>query len=92
VTQFSDGAAIAIELTRLAKTIDRQRSELSRYVSPQVAELITTDEGERLLAGHRREITAVFCDLHGFTAFSESAAPEMSSVSFARITRSWEHG
>jgi class 3 adenylate cyclase len=76
VTQFSDGAAIAIELTRLAKTIDRQRSELSRYVSPQVAELITSDEGERLLAGHRREITVVFCDLRGFTAFSESAAPE----------------
>ena len=37
VTQFSDGAAIAIELTRLARTIDRQRLELSRYVSPQVA-------------------------------------------------------
>jgi adenylate cyclase len=76
VTQFSDGAAIAIELTRLTKTIDRQRSELSRYVSPQVAGLVTSDEGERLLAGHRREITVVFCDLRGFTAFSESAAPE----------------
>jgi class 3 adenylate cyclase len=76
VTQFSDGAAIAIELTRLAKTIDRQRSELSRYVSPQVAGLVTSDEGERLLAGHRREITVLFCDLRGFTAFSESAAPE----------------
>jgi adenylate cyclase len=76
VTQFSDGAAIAIELTRQAKTIDRQRSELSRFVSPQVAELVTSDEGERLLAGHRREITVVYCDLRGFTAFSESAAPE----------------
>jgi two-component system, NtrC family, sensor kinase len=54
VTQFSDAAAIAIELTRLTKTIDRQRSELTRYVSPQVAGLVTSDEGERVLAGHRR--------------------------------------
>ncbi|HXX60929.1 MAG TPA: adenylate/guanylate cyclase domain-containing protein [Candidatus Sulfotelmatobacter sp.] len=73
---FADQAVIALTTTRLVGTIERQRAELSRFLSPQVADLISSPEGERLLAGHRREITVVFCDLRGFTAFSESAEPE----------------
>ena len=60
----------------LLETIERQKAELSRFLSPQVAALVSTDEGEQMLAGHRREATAVFCDLRGFTAFSDSAEPE----------------
>jgi len=62
--------------TRLLATIDRQRSELSRFLSPQVADLVSSADGEAMLAGHRREITAMFCDLRNFTAFSEAAEPE----------------
>ena len=76
VRSFADQAAVAVTLTTLHQTIDRQRTELARYVSPQVAALIASDGGEALLAGHRREITVLFCDLRGFTAFSETAAPE----------------
>ena len=61
---------------RLVATIDRQRSELSRFLSPQVAALVSSEDGEAMLAGHRREITAMFCDLRNFTVFSESAEPE----------------
>ena len=43
---------------------------------PQVAALVSSDDGEALLAGHRREITAMFCDLRNFTVFSEAAEPE----------------
>jgi len=57
-------------------TIERQKTELSRFLSPQVAALVSTPEGEQLLAGHRRQITAVFCDLRGFTSFAEAAEPE----------------
>jgi len=57
-------------------TIERQKLQLSRFLSPQIAELVSSREGEALLAGHRREITVVFCDLRGFTAFSETAEPE----------------
>jgi class 3 adenylate cyclase len=60
----------------LLETIERQKEELSRFLSPQVAALVSSPEGQQLLAGHRREATAVFCDLRGFTAFSDSAEPE----------------
>jgi adenylate cyclase len=60
----------------LNETIERQRAELARFLSPQVARLISSSEGEQLLAGHRREITVAFCDLRGFTSFAEQADPE----------------
>ena len=60
----------------LLRTIERQKDELSRFLSPQVAALVSTPEGEQLLAGHRRVATAVFCDLRNFTPFSEAAQPE----------------
>jgi adenylate cyclase len=60
----------------LVDTIERQRSQLARFLSPQVAALVSSPDGEALLAGHRREITVMFCDLRNFTVFSESAEPE----------------
>jgi len=60
---------------------DRVRAELERvgrlkrFLSPQVAELIVSSGNEAMLASHRREITVVFCDLRGFTAFGEHAEP-----------------
>jgi class 3 adenylate cyclase len=76
VQTFADQAAVAIANARLLETVERQRSELARFLSPQVAELITSDEGERLLVGHRAYISVLFCDLRGFTAFAETAEPE----------------
>jgi class 3 adenylate cyclase len=76
VQTFSDQAAIALRTARLMETIERQRTELARFISPQVAELISSPEGEQLLAGHRAYISCLFCDLRGFTAFAETAAPE----------------
>lgn len=60
----------------LNETIERQKQELARFLSPQVAALVSTAEGEQLLAGHRRQITVVFADLRGFTAFAQQAEPE----------------
>ena len=68
--------SVAIEIARLLETIERQRTELARFVSPQIAALVSSPDGEQLLAGHRRQITAVFFDLRGFTHFSETAEPE----------------
>jgi class 3 adenylate cyclase len=76
VRAFADQAAVAIANARLLEAVERQRSELARFVAPQVAELLSSVEGERLLAGHRAYISCVFCDLRNFTSFAETAAPE----------------
>ncbi len=49
--------------------------KLKQFFSPQVAEAIVAG-GEDMLKPHRREITAVFLDLRGFTAFTDRADPE----------------
>jgi adenylate cyclase len=56
------------ELERLAR--------LRRFLAPQLAELIASEQHEQVLESHRREVTVVFCDLRGFTAFSETTEPE----------------
>jgi class 3 adenylate cyclase len=76
VQTFADQAAIALTNAKLLDAVGRQRTELSRFVSPQVADLISSEDGQRLLAGHRAYISSLFCDLRGFTAFAETAAPE----------------
>jgi class 3 adenylate cyclase len=76
VETFADQAAIAIANARLLDAVDRQRAELSRFVSAPVADLVTSPQGEQLLAGHRAHITCLFCDLRGFTSFVETAEPE----------------
>jgi adenylate cyclase len=66
----------AARQAELLHTIELQKEELSRFLSPQVAALVSSPEGAQLLAGHRRLATSVFCDLRGFTPFSEAAEPE----------------
>jgi adenylate cyclase len=48
-------------------------SRLRRFLPPQVADLIVASGSEKQLESHRREITALFCDLRGFTGFTENA-------------------
>jgi class 3 adenylate cyclase/HAMP domain-containing protein len=56
--------------------IDRIK-RLERFLAPQVAQLIASSDGhDALLDSHRREVTVVFCDLRGFTSFTESTEPE----------------
>ncbi|MDQ3777495.1 MAG: GAF domain-containing protein [Actinomycetota bacterium] len=76
MSTFADQSAIAISTARLFETIERQKGELARFLSPEVAELVSSEEGAQLLAGHRAYITIVFFDLRGFTAFAETAEPE----------------
>lgn len=74
------------ELRKLNEQLEKRVSDqvaeiermgrLRRFLPPQVADLIVSSGGESQLASHRREITALFCDLRGFTGFSESADPE----------------
>jgi len=49
---------------------------LKRFFSPHLADLIVRGGGDSPLKSHRREVTVVFLDLRGFTAFAETAEPE----------------
>ena len=49
---------------------------LKRFVSPQIAQTIISTDADAVLAVHRRQITVVFCDLRGFTAFADTSEPE----------------
>lgn len=66
----------------LEQRVQEQVAQLDRmgrlkgFFSPQIVELILSGGGDELLKPHRREITVVFLDLRGFTAFTESAEPE----------------
>jgi adenylate cyclase len=68
------------EARTLEQRVNEQVSELDRmnklkhFLSPQIAKLVVSDQ--KLLETHRSDITVVFCDLRGFTAFAEQAEPE----------------
>jgi adenylate cyclase len=53
-------------------------SRLQRFLAPQVAKMIASSDASeaQLASSHRREITVVFCDLRGFTSFTDSSEPE----------------
>ena len=63
---------------RVAEQVDElgRVGRLKRFLAPQVAELIVSRGDEKILESHRREIVVVFCDLRGYTAFTETAEPE----------------
>jgi len=78
--------AQAAELASWNRTLEQRVAEqlaqlervgrLKRFLSPQVAELVLSSSPTEALASHRRQVTIVFCDLRGFTAFAEIAEPE----------------
>ena len=78
--------AQSAELARWNKTLEERvaaqlgelerMSRLKRFLAPSLAELIVSSGDESILESHRRDIAALFCDMRGFTAFSESAEPE----------------
>jgi class 3 adenylate cyclase len=78
--------AQGVQLTQWNNTLEQRVDEqvaqierlgrLKRFFSPQLAELIVAGGTEDPLKTHRREVTVVFLDLRGFTAFAESSEPE----------------
>ena len=78
--------AMAVKLAEWNRTLEERvqaqvtqldrLSRLKRFFSPQLAELIVDGGAGDPLQTHRREVTVVFLDLRGFTAFAETAEPE----------------
>jgi class 3 adenylate cyclase len=64
-----------------SKAREERVGRLRRFLTAQLADVIESSGGEVLLESHRREVTVVFCDLRGFTAFAEATeAPEVMRV------------
>ena len=62
---------VADQVAELERT-----GRMKRFLPPQLAALILSSGDDKVLESHRRDVTVVFCDLRGFTAFAESAEPE----------------
>jgi adenylate cyclase len=72
-------AAIALENAELASQIESEaltRAELSRFLSPAVAEMVVRGQVELLRAGRLAEVSVLFADIRGFTTLAESEAPQ----------------
>ncbi|AGL02253.1 CHASE2 domain-containing protein [Desulfoscipio gibsoniae] len=54
----------------------RTRAMFSRYVSPDVVEELMESPAEVMLGGRRQSLTVMFCDIRGFTSYSENKPPE----------------
>ena len=61
---------------RDSRAREERIGRLRRFLTPQLANLIESTGGEAALESHRSEVSVVFCDLRGFTAFAEAAEPE----------------
>jgi class 3 adenylate cyclase len=78
--------AQAADLETWNRTLERRVAEqvaeigrvgrLKSFLPPQIAQLVVSAGHESVLESHRRDVSVVFCDLRGFTAFSELAEPE----------------
>lgn len=78
-----DQAQAIEQLNRsLERKVESQGQEIDRlarlkqFLAPQVADLVVSEGKEALLDTHRRYIACLFCDIRGFTAFSEEIEPE----------------
>jgi len=63
---------------RVAAQVDEieRVGRLKRFLAPQIVDTIVSSGGETILEHHRRDIVVLFCDMRGFTAFSETGEPE----------------
>jgi adenylate cyclase len=72
-------AAVALENAEMARKIEQDavaRAELSRFLSPKVAEMVVSGQVELLRQGTLAEVTTLFADIRGFTTYSESESPQ----------------
>lgn len=83
---YAEVQAQKVELAEWNRTLEERVAEgvaelerlsrMKRFFSPQVADLIVSGDARDPLKSHRAEITVLFIDLRGYTAFTESAEPE----------------
>ena len=82
-------AAIALENADLAQKIETEavtRAELSRFLSPAVADLVVKGQVELLRQGRLAEVSILFADIRGFTSMAEGESPAGDGVDAERAS------
>jgi adenylate cyclase len=77
--EVSGVALVVDDLTEKRRMEAEQRfitDTFKRYAPPAVVEQLLRDPSQLKLGGIRKPIAILFCDIRGFTAFSERLAPE----------------
>lgn len=73
LARLNDGLQLRVD--KQVGEIQRMQ-QLKRFLAPQLAQVILSQDQAKLLEGQRREIVSLFCDMRGFTAFAETSEPE----------------
>jgi adenylate cyclase len=74
-SRFGLGAEEASVVRRAAGEIKAVEGLLQPYLSPQLAARLREEPEAAALGGQEREVSVLFADLQGFTAFSERHSP-----------------
>jgi adenylate cyclase len=75
LTSIAGQAAVAIKNAELYTAVEKEtqvRTQLSRYLSPDVVEGVIDGTIPLTLGGERKRGTVLFCDIVGFTAMAEN--------------------
>ena len=70
------GVIIVMDDKTEAKRLQAVRDMFGRYVSPAVVDRLPSDPSKLELGGHRQDVTILFADIRGFTAYGEHLSPE----------------
>jgi adenylate cyclase len=76
-TAVSLGSATLLSFTTTRSRERRLRERFAQHLPPGIVERIAADPDVVRLAGERREITAMFTDIEGFTEATRRAGPEL---------------
>ena len=81
LSAMSDYVAISIQNSRnfaaVLRSKDKLRATFEQFVAPSVVEQVLARKDEIKLGGQRQEISVLFADIRGYTAWSESVEPEV---------------
>lgn len=73
---FALAASASVLFSRVRQARLAIEARFSRYLAPEIVARLASDPGQLRIAGERREVTALFTDLEGFTNLTERAGPE----------------
>lgn len=79
LTTLANQGAVAIENAKMAEQMKKEetvRTNLARYLSPQIVDQIIQKDVKVNLGGDRKVVTVLFSDIRNFTTITETRPPD----------------